>query len=91
MLRGVSLRPRRVFLSHTSELRRSPARRSFVAGQHDVARQLGEDTLTRCRRILGDDHPHTLDSATDLAATAGLGQDEQASGLEEWVRSRRRD
>ncbi|MGH3902189.1 MAG: tetratricopeptide repeat protein, partial [Pseudonocardiaceae bacterium] len=26
-------------------------------GQYEPARQLGEDTLTRCRRVLGDDHP----------------------------------
>ncbi|HZA16460.1 MAG TPA: tetratricopeptide repeat protein, partial [Pseudonocardiaceae bacterium] len=32
-------------------------------GQHEQARQLGEDTLTRCRRVLGDDHPYTLRSA----------------------------
>jgi hypothetical protein len=26
-------------------------------GQYERARQLGEDTLTHCRRVLGDEHP----------------------------------
>jgi hypothetical protein len=26
-------------------------------GQYEQARQLGEDTLTRLRQVLGDDHP----------------------------------
>ncbi|MEA2202735.1 MAG: hypothetical protein QOI89_3415, partial [Solirubrobacteraceae bacterium] len=28
----------------------------------------GEDALARMRRVLGDDHPHTLDAARSLAA-----------------------
>jgi hypothetical protein len=32
-------------------------------GQHELARRLGEDTLTRMRRVLGDDHFSTLPAA----------------------------
>ncbi|MGH3868082.1 MAG: FxSxx-COOH system tetratricopeptide repeat protein [Pseudonocardiaceae bacterium] len=36
-------------------------------GPHSRTRQLGEDTLARCRRVLGDDHPDTLHAAHYLA------------------------
>jgi hypothetical protein len=47
-------------------------------GQHEQARQLAEDTLIRCRRILGNDHPDTLNTANILAVTQRQsGQHEQ--------------
>jgi hypothetical protein len=36
-------------------------------GQQEPARQIAEDTFTRQRRVLGDDHPDTLRSAHSLA------------------------
>jgi hypothetical protein len=36
-------------------------------GPYDQARQLGEDTLARCRRVLGNDDPDTLTAAHYLA------------------------
>ena len=36
-------------------------------GEHQAARELGEDTLARRRRVLGEDHPDTLASANGLA------------------------
>jgi len=49
-------------------------------GQYEQSRQLAEDTLTRQRRVLGDDHPHALESAHNLALDLrDLGHDEQAS------------
>jgi len=43
------------------------ARDLWELGHYEQVRQLGEDTLTRCRRVLGDDHPNTLESASNLA------------------------
>jgi tetratricopeptide repeat protein len=43
-------------------------------------------TLTRYRRVLGEDHPDTLDSATHLARNLhALGDTPQAHELEQWV------
>ena len=36
-------------------------------GEYQAARELGEDTLARRRRVLGEDHPDTLASADGLA------------------------
>jgi hypothetical protein len=61
-------------------------------GQHEQARQLAEDTLTRQRQILGEDHPDTLESSRNLALhLCMLGQNEQAQRLAEdaLTRSRR--
>ena len=38
-------------------------------GEYQQARDLDEDTLTRRRRVLGEDHPDTLASVDGLAAT----------------------
>ena len=52
---------------------------------------LDEDTLTRCRRVLGDDHPDTLASASNLARDlSGLGDYQQARTLDEDTLTRRR-
>src|SRR5690242_4975201 len=57
--------------------------------RHQQARDLDEDTLTRRRRVLGDDH--TLTSASSLAADMhGLGQHQQARDLDEDTLTRRR-
>ena len=40
----------------------------ILSSEHRAARELHEDTLARCRRILGDDHPHTVTTANNLAA-----------------------
>lgn len=42
--------------------------RLSALGEHEAARELGEDTLTRCRRIPGEDHPDTLREARNLVA-----------------------
>ena len=58
-----------------------------VRGQYEQTRQLSEDTLTRLRRVLGDDHPHTRDSAHNLAAVlASLSEHGQADQLDEQIR-----
>ena len=46
-------------------------------GQHQQAHDLAQDTLTRRRRVLGEDHPNTLTSANNLAKrVAALGEHE---------------
>jgi hypothetical protein len=53
-------------------------------GKHQQARHLDEDTLTRYRRVLGDDHPDTQRSAHNLAVNLrALGQHKQARQLGE--------
>ncbi|MEU1619102.1 FxSxx-COOH system tetratricopeptide repeat protein, partial [Streptomyces sp. NPDC005722] len=60
-------------------------------GNHDAARTLGEDTLTRQRRVLGEDHPDTLGAASNLANwLAALGEREQARTLAEDTLTRQR-
>jgi hypothetical protein len=60
-------------------------------GEYPQARALDEDTLARRRRILGDDHPDTLTSASQLANDLfGLGNYPQARELQEGMLSRRR-
>jgi tetratricopeptide repeat protein len=40
--------------------------------------------------VLGDDHPHTLTSANNLATDLrALGEHERARQLQEWIRSQR--
>ena len=52
---------------------------------------MDEDTLARRRRILGDDHPYTLVSASNLAVRlAALGEHEQARRMDEDTLARRR-
>ncbi|MEO7196034.1 MAG: tetratricopeptide repeat protein [Pseudonocardiaceae bacterium] len=53
-------------------------------GQYERARQLGEDTLARCRQVLGEEHPDTVRSIRSLAAVlARLGEHDQACRREE--------
>ena len=60
-------------------------------GDYQQARTLDEDTLTRSRRVLGDDHPDTLTSANNLARDlSALGDYQQARTLDEDTLTRRR-
>ena len=53
--------------------------------------QLGEDTLARRRRVLGEDHPGTLASADNLAMILGrVGEHRAARELAEDTLARRR-
>jgi len=52
------------------------------------AHDLNQDTLTRCRRVLGEDHPDTRASARNLAGDLrALGEHQRAHDLNEWIRS----
>jgi uncharacterized protein (DUF2267 family) len=51
-------------------------------GEHQRARELNQDTLTRLRRVLGPDHPDTLAAASNLAADLrALGEHQRAREL----------
>ncbi|MGH3834049.1 MAG: tetratricopeptide repeat protein, partial [Pseudonocardiaceae bacterium] len=53
--------------------------------------QLDEDTLGRSRRVLGEDHPHTLGSAHNLAGDLReLGEHQRARQLDDDTLARRR-
>jgi hypothetical protein len=60
--------------------------------EHDLDNmELNEDTLTRYRRLLGDDHPLTLTSASNLAIDLReLGEVQAAQELDEDTLARRR-
>jgi hypothetical protein len=60
-------------------------------GELQAARELCEDTLARRRRVLGEDHPDTLNSANNLAVDLrGLGEYQAARELDEDTLARRR-
>jgi Tetratricopeptide repeat len=60
-------------------------------GRPAQARGLDEDILARRRRVLGEDHPDTLISASNLAAgLRALGEHQAARELEEAIEARRR-
>ena len=60
-------------------------------GEYQAARELGEDTLARRRRVLGEDHPDTLASANGLAISLrAVGEHQAARELGEDTLARRR-
>ena len=59
-------------------------------GEYAAARALDEDILARRRRVLGDDHPDTLDSAVNLSHDlTALGADVEARDLDREIFERR--
>ena len=60
-------------------------------GEFQAARELGEDTLARRRRVLGEDHPDTLAAANGLAISLrAVGDYQAARELGEDTLARRR-
>ncbi len=60
-------------------------------GEYRRARELDEDTLTRRKRLLGEDHPNTLVSANNLALDhSSLGEPQRARELNEDTLAHRR-
>ena len=86
---------RRAYAAQPGPARRRPPRHPGLGQQprHRPAARwvstsrpahLDEDTLTRRRRVLGDDHPDTLTSASNLAVDLhALGEYQQARALDE--------
>jgi hypothetical protein len=69
---------------HPRSLDRAHDRAAELAerGEYRQARELGEDTLARRRRTLGDDHPDTLTNVRHLAADLrALGEPERSAAL----------
>jgi hypothetical protein len=64
---------------------------SHLMGQGAECRDLAEDTLNRARRVLGEDHPHTLTYATQFAIALrdDLGQVHAAYDLDRDTLDRR--
>jgi TIR domain/Tetratricopeptide repeat/NB-ARC domain len=76
---------------HTLQMTSRLAWAWCILAHYQQARELGEDTLDRRRRILGPDHPDTLRSANNLALNLhALGQVEAARELNEDTLDRRR-
>lgn len=68
-----------VFVSHTSDMARFPAARSFVQGRFSEARDLDTYVLDRQQAVLGPEHLHTLMTAGSLGADLrALGDFERA-------------
>ena len=64
---------------------------SLHRGEQQAARELDEDTLVRRRRVLGEDHPDTLASASNLVMTLErVSEDQAARELAEDILARRR-
>ncbi len=64
---------------------------SVTRPEHQAARELGEDTLARRRRVLGEDHPDTLAAAFQLVgALMGRGEHHAARELNDDIIARRR-
>ena len=60
-------------------------------GRHAESRDLNHDTLARRRRVLGHDHPDTLNSAHNLATgLRALGEVQAARDLDHDTLARRR-
>lgn len=63
----------------------------YALGEVQAARDLNQDTLDRYRRIVGEDHPDTLNSASNLAnKLRDLGEVQAARDLEQDTLDRRR-
>ena len=63
----------------------------YQLGEVQAARDLDQDALDRLRRVLGDDHPHTLSCASNLAIDLRkLGEVQAARDLDQDTLERRR-
>jgi Tetratricopeptide repeat/TIR domain len=76
---------------HSLQIANALFRILILVGPYGRARQLGEDTLARCRQVLGNDHPDTLRAAHLLASCLHrMGEFELARQLDADTLSRRR-